>query len=177
MKVKPGKQALINTLTTGCNIPDHMRGKPTSLKGKNAVRKNAIKHGLWGNKTLLIKGESLKELNELGARLIEFFQPANALEYVLLEQMQCHLWKLKRIKNFTSHLMSECIEEKVDGTHEILDYQQDENWQNRYALFIRHEVTEQKLFYRCLHELERVQARRAGIKTELPKTVDVNLIM
>ena len=166
---------------------------PKSLMGKNIAAKNSIKYGFFASKNLVIKGESEEELKLVRVQLLKHFDPKDTIEVVLVEQIIAHLWKLRRAQNLKSSLMNESVTvglvEEIsldkDGQVSITNNRglkfdedkQNENWQNRFALFSRYAEYEQKAFYRTLHELQRIQGRKRGEKIPLPKCVDVNMMM
>ena len=59
---------------------------PKTPEGKDAVRVNAVKHGLLSREVLL-PGEDEAALKELGERLRSELQPVGELEGLLAEQI------------------------------------------------------------------------------------------
>src|SRR3712207_1362234 len=69
---------------------------PKTPEGKDAVRLNALKHGLLSRDTLL-PGEDEAALRELGERLRAELRPAGELENLLVDRITSLLWRLRRL--------------------------------------------------------------------------------
>jgi hypothetical protein len=69
---------------------------PRTPEGKNAVRLNALKHGLLSQEVLL-PGEDAEALRELDEGLRAELQPVGVLENLLVERIIAAFWKLRRM--------------------------------------------------------------------------------
>jgi len=69
---------------------------PRTSEGKNAVRLNALRHGLLSTEVLL-PGEDGEALGELGERLGAELQPVGELENLLVDRIVAALWRLRRL--------------------------------------------------------------------------------
>ncbi len=69
---------------------------PRTPEGKNAVRLNALKHGLLSRETLL-PGEDEEALGELGQTLRDELQPVGEFENLLVERITSAYWRLWRL--------------------------------------------------------------------------------
>jgi hypothetical protein len=69
---------------------------PRTPAGKDAVRLNALRHGLLSQEVLL-PGEDGEALQELGERLRAELQPVGELENLLVEQIIADFWRLRRL--------------------------------------------------------------------------------
>jgi hypothetical protein len=69
---------------------------PKTPEGKDAVRLNALKHGLLSRETLL-PGEDEEALRELGERLRDELQPVGELENLLVDRIISAYWRLSRL--------------------------------------------------------------------------------
>jgi hypothetical protein len=72
---------------------------PKTREGKEVVRHNAIKAGLFAKELILDAGlikESKREFNELLHGLLDDLQPAGATESILVEKIAISLWRLRR---------------------------------------------------------------------------------
>jgi hypothetical protein len=69
---------------------------PKTPEGKDAVRLNALKHGLLSKATLL-PGEDEEALRELGERLRDELQPVGELENLLVDRIISAYWRLRRL--------------------------------------------------------------------------------
>jgi hypothetical protein len=69
---------------------------PKTPEGKDAVRLNALKHGLRSEE-ILLPGEDEEALRELGERLRDELQPVGELENLLVDRIISAYWRLRRI--------------------------------------------------------------------------------
>jgi hypothetical protein len=70
---------------------------PKSQQGKEAVKRNALKHGLLAKEALL-PGEDADSFQELSERLHAEWQPEGAIETVLVERIVGGHWRLQRLQ-------------------------------------------------------------------------------
>jgi len=68
---------------------------PKTVEGKNAIRWNALKHGLLANAVVLPQ-EDRAEYERLWAGLAESLQPVGMLEALLVEEIACTYWRRRR---------------------------------------------------------------------------------
>jgi len=68
---------------------------PKTLETKAIVSKNAVKHGLCAQHTV-IEGESWIEFDEFRNELIRYFNPVGFLEQLLAERINTASWRLRR---------------------------------------------------------------------------------
>jgi hypothetical protein len=69
---------------------------PRTPEGKDAVRLNALRHGLLSRETLL-PGEDEEALRGLGERLRDELQPIGELENLLVDRIIASYWRLRRL--------------------------------------------------------------------------------
>ena len=69
---------------------------PKTPEGKDAVRLNALKHGLRSEE-ILLPGEDGEALRELGERLRDELQPVGELENLLVDRIITAYWRLRRL--------------------------------------------------------------------------------
>jgi hypothetical protein len=69
---------------------------PKTPEGKDAVRLNALKHGLL-SQAVLLPGEDEKALRELGQSLRAELQPVGELESLLVDRIIASYWRLRRL--------------------------------------------------------------------------------
>jgi hypothetical protein len=69
---------------------------PNTPKGKAAVRRNPVKHGLL-SRDVLLPGEDEAALKELGERMRDELQPAGELEVLLVDRIISCAWRLQRL--------------------------------------------------------------------------------
>src|ERR687895_1133012 len=69
---------------------------PKTPDGKDAVRLNALKHGLLSQE-ILLPGEDEEALRELGQNLKVELQPVGELENLLVDRIIASYWRLSRL--------------------------------------------------------------------------------
>ena len=69
---------------------------PRTPEGKDAVRLNALRHGLLSRETLL-PGEDEEALRGLGERLRDELQPVGEFENLLVDRIVSAYWRLSRL--------------------------------------------------------------------------------
>jgi hypothetical protein len=69
---------------------------PRTPAGKDRIKHNAVKHGIF-SKVALLKNESRSEFDSLLNGLSADFQPKGILEEVLVEKLAILLWRLRRL--------------------------------------------------------------------------------
>jgi hypothetical protein len=69
---------------------------PKTPEGKDAVRMNALKHGLLSQE-ILLPGEDEEALRELGHNLRAELQPVGELENLLVDRIIASYWRLRRL--------------------------------------------------------------------------------
>jgi hypothetical protein len=69
---------------------------PKTPEGKNAVRLNALRHGLLSEEVLL-PGEDPDVFGELGERLRAELEPVGELENLLVDRITAAIWRLRRL--------------------------------------------------------------------------------
>ena len=65
-------------------------------QGKEGGKYNATKHGIF-SKVVVLKNESRAEYGALLAGLVEYFQPEQAIEDLLVEKLAAHFWRHRRL--------------------------------------------------------------------------------
>jgi hypothetical protein len=73
---------------------------PTSPEGKNAVRLNALKHGILARETVIATGdhrENEDDFEDLLSRLCTDLDPHGALEELVVQQIAVCYWRLRRV--------------------------------------------------------------------------------
>ena len=168
---------------------------PRTDEGKQASRLNAIKHGLLADTVFVPSLDDRDEWERFRADLLESLQPDSALEDLLAERVVGTAWRLARVARYERDAMDHAVEDQRLAADAEAKRQAP---QRRYRtveeiagtmerhppqlpkLFIveqiaRYEGHLHRQFMQCLHELQRVQARRLGTTEAAPAAVDVVL--
>ncbi len=85
---------------------------PKTPEGKNAVRLNALKHGLLSQE-LLLPEEDEAALMGLAERLMADLQPEGALETLLVEDIIVAHWRLRRFRRVETDMFARQLYEDM----------------------------------------------------------------
>lgn len=152
---------------------------PRTDAGRAASAQNATRHGLAA-KAIVIPGEDPEEFARFHADFCARLQPADAVEALLVDRVVACAWRLQRIVRIEREVM----ESFNIGTHYSafgkitagLAYHHDaRDGADVLGKLARHEATLEKSLFRAMHELERLQAARAGREVPVPTAVDVSV--
>jgi hypothetical protein len=78
---------------------------PKTMEGVETVKFNALRHSLRSVQTV-VPGEDPAAWEAHQAAVIEDLKPAGALEYALVEQIAAKLWRLGRVVEYESNVVS-----------------------------------------------------------------------
>ena len=148
-------------------------------EGKAVSKYNALKHGIL-SKEVLLEGEDEKALIEIGKKLRGELEPQAELELVLVDRITANVWRLKRVMQIEREMMAnDRHDTDWDGKqkHETLGEALSEDFANNdtYGKLIRYEASIERGIYKALHELQRIQATRAGEKPPAPIAIDIDV--
>jgi hypothetical protein len=143
---------------------------PRTPAGKAAVGRNNMKHGIL-SREILVNGENDADLVGFGKRLRAQLAPVGELELLLADRIVSNAWRLRRAAGLETALFNV---KRHEGTvlKDVFSWKSD---QERLQLISRYETTLERSLYKALHELQRLQAGRAGQAVPLPEAVDVNV--
>src|SRR5215469_13461177 len=141
---------------------------PKTPEGRAAVRLNGVKHGLFAQ-TLVLKGESESDFHALLESYEAEHSPATPTEEALVQQLTMAMWRLRRLYHAeaayyakqTKFLKQWHSKENFDD-HTLTGMAINEN-QDTASTFRRQETSLERSFYRALHELQRLRARRSKL--------------
>jgi len=145
---------------------------PKSPAGKAVVKLNAVTHGLL-SKTLILPDEKLDDAAEFERQLRASLLPVGPVEELLAERIILCAWRHRRLARIETKAMENDWKDyngKVKGIGYAF-------WRNLKSLPVlsRYETALERGLYKALHELQRLQAARAGALVPLPVVVDVSL--
>ena len=157
---------------------------PKTPEGKDAVRHNAVKHGLL-SQDVLLPGEDEAALKELGERMRAELQPVGELESLLVERIIAAQWRLRRLGRVETGIFAEELSggwaraagrSATDTAALGLSFIRDGNGANAFSKLSRYEATIERSLYKALHELQRLQAvRRTEGSVTPPMAIDVDI--
>jgi hypothetical protein len=157
---------------------------------KAIPRFNAVKHGILRASITEYEQEFyagiLKDLEE-------DYQPQSVIEQILLERLAINYLKLFRVQKAETEFMKAHLNPSEYRTEGGIDYNmeeyigktvlvkegyspvvKEEQIQVLMNTFGRYETTIENRLFRTLHELERAQSVRKGIRVPQPLVVDIN---
>jgi hypothetical protein len=169
-------------------------GGPRTKDGKARVSRNAVKHAIYYFDPVLIEGkETREEWEAFRDGIVQSLAPVGTLEEELAESVALTRWRMRRVARFETAAINfrvqetadrltvadmylasdkEAVEDpepmRVQGHQEkaLIPLEADLNHITRYEAHLH------RLFLQTLHELEALQARRRGEKTNLAR-IDV----
>jgi hypothetical protein len=173
---------------------------PRSPDGKARVASNALKHGLTG-KRVVLPNENAEEFEAFRIALWNDLDPQGALEESLAENIVANAWRLKRVPMLEGALYARDLQEHIvkeieRASSTLADYGQSPKLKEEklkleqpalrvtyalekhaagFASLWRHEEVLARSMLRTLHELQRLQAMRAGEPVVAPAVLDVNI--
>jgi hypothetical protein len=161
---------------------------PKTPEGKAAVARNAVKHGAYAEALTMLL-EDPDEFTTLRAGMEQTFQPSGPMEVGLVDRMASLWWRMNRAKVAANQDLWETAMTKLISPpprQEDSTALNVKNQQNSYRVngawnhdkqerLLRHEMTLERSFFRLLHELERIQARRQGQDVPPPAVLEMNL--
>ena len=86
---------------------------PVTSEGKQRSSQNSLKHGLT-SQTVVLPHESQDDFNELESSYRETYNPANAVQNDLLQEMVNARWRLKRIQEMEHAVIQKAIREQSE---------------------------------------------------------------
>jgi hypothetical protein len=138
--------------------------------GKQAVRANAIRHGLTSHLHIVLEGEDQQFFDELRDSLLADYAPATTQETLLVHQIAEHYWRLLRARNMETASLSASTQAfeiefnmpaegqpGADPSHVALAYSQHDKL---FARLGRYETTIERSYYRAIRELQKLQSSR-----------------
>lgn len=164
---------------------------PRTEAGKAAVSLNRVTHGLLAREALLPGGmEDPAEFDTLRLRLQEDLRPTGAMEELLAEQIAAGLWRLRRAYRMEAGLMggqildtrlSPGMMDLLSDKDDLRDNDPSVRWGSAYIRgseylerWIRYESSIRRGLSSALHELQRLQAARAGEAVPPPEVLDIS---
>jgi len=148
---------------TKANRKNAKLGGVKTDEGKAVSKYNALKHGLLSQEVLM-EDENEENLFELEKRLRSELKPATEIELLLVDRIIANFWRLRRLLKLEDGVV---IDKSFSGNKQIILRGAD--------LFFRYETMLERSIYKALHELQRMQAARAGEKPLVPIAVDIDI--
>jgi hypothetical protein len=150
---------------------------PKTPEGRAAVRLNGVTHGLTAE-TIVLKGESESDFTGLLNSLEAEHDPATPTEQALVIQLAMATWRLRRLYRAEAGFYTFKLKDTVDNRKE---FNMNDSERIGYVTYVspetlgtfnRQENRLERIFYRALHELQRLRKERqsnlASVSQETP---------
>ena len=145
---------------------------PTTAEGRSAAAQNARKHGILSREVLL-PSENREDLEFFRRRLWRALAPLGELEGLLADRVISSAWRLRRVLRVESDAFeSKERRWKHDAASTFISLSVNGD---SFSKLSRYEAAIERGLYRALHELQRLQAARAGQPVAPPVAVDVDV--
>jgi len=147
---------------------------PRTPEGKAVACQNARTHGLLSRQVLL-PDENRAHLIALREHFLAELAPVGRLETLLVDHMVACAWRLRRVHRVEAEVFDgerARLREAGLATDLGAAFGQASHTLSTLA---RYEAGLERAFYRALHELQRLQAARAGQAVPPPLAVDVDV--
>jgi soluble lytic murein transglycosylase-like protein len=138
---------------------------PRTPEGRAAVRLNGVKHGLYAE-TLVLPGESESEFTALLESYEAEHQPATPTEEALVQQLTMAMWRLRRLYHAEAAFLARERKSQAEWHSKTklddrtLTGMAIKSSQDTVTAFRRQEASLERTFYRAMHELQRLGAKR-----------------
>src|SRR5215210_6475950 len=146
---------------------------PKTPEGKDAVRLNALKHGLLSQE-ILLPGEDEEALMELGERLRDELQPVGELEGMLVDRIIAAYWRLRRLGRVEAGIFAwELYGELALRAHqEARSYERQESVNDDFlsAILPTTKITDEKKHRDALSKAKDMESMRDAETATLGKT-------
>ena len=150
---------------------------PKTPAGKAIVSKNALKHGAY-SQAVTITGEDPEAYQYLQVGMMESLNPIGLLEERLVDRLSSLFWRMDRVAKaereglILSHTYATAKDRNEVPTFAAMA---NSGIADRIERLQRYEGQLERSFFRVLHELERIQARRKGEPVNPPVVAEVNV--
>jgi hypothetical protein len=162
---------------------------PKTAAGKAVVSRNAVRHGLLSEESVLPR-EDAGIFEEFRKALCQELKPVGGLEALLVDRIVSSAWRLRRLITIEVSLfmgkLADIQQETKEDEKCFMVF--DKASKTSYPLGVafrygadtvskmsRYESMLERGLYKALHELQRLQAARNGIPVPLPAAIDVDV--
>jgi hypothetical protein len=139
---------------------------PKTPEGRVAVRLNGVKHGLYAETLVLLPGESESDFTALLGSYEAEHQPATPTEEALVQQLTMAMWRLLRLYHAEAAFLARERKSRAEWHSEAklddrtLTGMAINSNRDTVSTFRRQEASLERTFYRAMHELQRLRAKR-----------------
>jgi hypothetical protein len=131
---------------------------PTSAAGKRRSSANSTRHGLLA-KSVVLSNESECVFQQFFDEHLQKLNPADGVEYAVVEEIVTAAWRLRRLWNVETTLFNKAIQRSTDTTApgRSADAFTSLGANNQLQLLDRYETRIQRMYQRALKTLEQLR--------------------
>jgi hypothetical protein len=133
---------------------------PNTAEGKEHSKYNALRHGLTG-KQVVIEGEDPSQYEALCRDLIEAYQPADAAEMTLVQEIAQNYWRLQRARA----MEVDAFNLFGNGTDPIIAL---ERATGQFERIRRYMTAIERAYHRAIDQLQETQKSRLKLESAKP---------
>ena len=134
---------------------------PSSLEGKQASSRNAIRHGLSGTQ-IIIPGEDPAAYEQLRRELHRSHAPKNEAERILVDQIAANAWRLMRAQRVETAFLAKLVEGAADPDTAIAIAFLEKP--KELARIHRYVTSAHNAYYKAISHLSKLQKERAMLE-------------
>jgi hypothetical protein len=126
---------------------------PRTLEGKEAVARNAIKHGLT-SRSVLLPGDDQREYKAFSDAMTISAAPQGPLEQEFVQQIIDAMWVRRRVPQIESGALRYLMGDEIDPAVSA------DLWSRLLDSLSRYAAAKDRVIFRAISELRRLQDRR-----------------
>jgi hypothetical protein len=130
---------------------------PKTEAGKERSSRNSYKHGLTSSKVVL-PGEDPAEYDEFRASILEQYQPANAIEQILVEELAAAGWRLNRARAVETEILKKLMGDAADSAVGLATVFVEKP--KEFERLQRYLTSIERAYFRALDKLTKLQKER-----------------
>jgi hypothetical protein len=130
---------------------------PQTEAGKERSSRNSYKHGLTSSK-IVLPGEDPAEYDAFRAEILEQYQPANATEQILVEELAAAGWRLNRSRAVETEILKKLMGDAADSAVGMATVFVEKP--KEFQRLLRYLTSIERAYFRVLEKLTRLQNER-----------------
>jgi hypothetical protein len=135
---------------------EHSTG-PKTEAGKERSSRNSFKHGLTSSK-IVLPGEDPAEYDAFRAGILEQYQPANAIEQILVEELAAAGWRLNRSRAVETEILKKLMGDAADSAVGLATVFVEKP--KEFQRLLRYLTSIERAYFRVLDKLTKLQKER-----------------
>jgi hypothetical protein len=130
---------------------------PQTEAGKERSSRNSYKHGLTSSRVVL-PGEDAAEYDAFRADILEQYQPANATEQILAEELAAAGWRLNRSRAVETEILKKLMGDAADSAVGLATVFVEKP--KEFNRLLRYLTSIERAYFRVLNILTKLQKER-----------------